>query len=145
MCQPIYSFHLARWLERCGCEQASFCQDDRWRLAVLLQAVQVGWNSYHSLSLSLSLFLSLSLSLSLCVCCVVPASATRIWPIRGERSNSVVERSHVVLWVIGSVSHDGPIVLFIAPANAPRLVEWRPWYVFFCLFTYNRTLTVYRK
>ena len=42
--QPIYSFHWARWLERCGHEHASFCQVSPGRLAVLLQAVQEGWS-----------------------------------------------------------------------------------------------------
>ena len=32
----IIIFHLARWLERCGREQASFCQASHGRLAVLL-------------------------------------------------------------------------------------------------------------
>ena len=42
--QLIYSFHLAKWLEWCGCEQASFCQVCPGRSAVILQAVQEGWN-----------------------------------------------------------------------------------------------------
>ena len=40
--QPIYIFYLAILLERCGHEQASFCQPSPGRLAVLLQAVQEG-------------------------------------------------------------------------------------------------------
>ena len=42
MYQPLYYFHLARWLE--WCEHSSFSQTSPVRLAVLLHAVQEGWN-----------------------------------------------------------------------------------------------------
>ena len=42
--KSVYSFHLARWLKWCSCEQVSFCQASPGNLAVLLQAVQEGWS-----------------------------------------------------------------------------------------------------
>ena len=53
------TFHLARWLEWCGREQASFCQASRGRLA----APPTGGAGRLELS------------------CVVPASVVHIWPI----------------------------------------------------------------
>ena len=53
-----YSFHLARLLEWCGHEHASFCHAGPGRLAVFLQVVQEGWN-----------------------CLVYASPVIRIWPI----------------------------------------------------------------
>ena len=33
----------------------------------------------------------------------------------------------MVLWVVGSILHGGPIELFLIPASAPRPVQQRPW------------------
>ena len=45
------------------------------------------------------------------------------------RCGSVLERSLMVRWVIGSILHGGTIELFLVPASAPRLVQQRPLYV----------------
>ena len=41
---------------------------------------------------------------------------------KGARCSSVIERSLLVRWVIGSILHGGPIELFLVPASALRLV-----------------------
>ena len=43
--------------------------------------------------------------------------------------------------------HGGPIELFLVPANAPRLVQQRLWYVLSCLWDgeYKRTLAANQK
>ena len=53
----------------------------------------------------------------------------------------------MVLWVVGSILHGGPIELFLVPDSAPRLVYQRPWYVLSCLWdgAYKRTLAANRK
>ena len=51
----------------------------------------------------------------------------------GARCSSVVERSFVVRWVVGSIPHGGPTELFLIPPSAQRLVKQRPWYVISCL------------
>ena len=38
-----------------------------------------------------------------------------------NHSNFMVERPHMVRWVVGSIARDGPIELFIDPASVPRL------------------------
>ena len=48
--------------------------------------------------------------------------------------SSVVECSLMVRWVVGSVSHGGPIELFFVSAIAPQLVVQRSWYVLSCLW-----------
>ena len=40
----------------------------------------------------------------------------------------------MVLCVVGSILHGGPIELFLIPASAPRLVLQRPRYVLSCLW-----------
>ena len=38
----------------------------------------------------------------------------------------------MVRLIFGLIPHGKPIELFLVPANAPRLVKQRPWYVLFC-------------
>ena len=48
----------------------------------------------------------------------------------------------MVLWVVGLMSHSGPIELFLIPTSASRLVIQRPHYVLSCQWAgaYKRTL-----
>ena len=59
----------------------------------------------------------------------------------------MVERSHMVRLIVGSILHGGPIELFLVPISAPRLVYQRPLNVLSCLRdgAYKITLAVYRK
>ena len=54
------------------------------------------------------------------------------------------KHSLMVLWVIGSILHGGPIELFLVPASAPRQ---RLWHVLSCLWddAYKTTLTANQK
>ena len=40
--------------------------------------------------------------------------------MRGAKFSSVVERSLMVRWVVGSILHDGSIELFLIPDSASR-------------------------
>ena len=53
----------------------------------------------------------------------------------------------MVRWVVGSITHGGPIELFLVPASAPRLVYQRLWYVLSCLWddAYKKTLMLIGK
>ena len=48
----------------------------------------------------------------------------------------------MVRWVVGSISHGGPLSYVFVPASAPQLVLQRPWYVLSCQWdgAYKRTL-----
>ena len=60
----------------------------------------------------------------------------------GARSSSVVERSLVVRWVVGSIFHGGPIELFLVTVSVQR-----PWYMLSCLWddAFKRTLAANQK
>ena len=52
----------------------------------------------------------------------VTNSARAFFPFGGARCSSEVKRSLMVRWVVGSILHGGPILLFLGPASAPPLV-----------------------
>ena len=40
-------------------------------------------------------------------------------PLKGARCSSMVQYALMVRWVFGSITHGGPIELFLIPASAP--------------------------
>ena len=63
------------------------------------------------------------------------------------KSSSVVRAFAHGAMEVGSILHGGPIELFLVPANVPRLVQQRPWYVLSCLWdgAYKSTHAANRK